>query len=154
LYQVTQRGGRRCSAADACLAPARRRQNLTIVTRAQATKVLLERGRAIGVEYRHDDQRKTIHANAEVIVSGGAIHSPKLLMLSGIGPGDELRRCGIPVVHDLAGVGRNLQDHLNVPVLARARFPVTYDGWSRVDRLIKFGLQYLLFNSGFATSNL
>jgi len=154
LYQVTQRKGRRCSAADAFLHSARARRNLTVLTGACATRIVVAGGRAAGVEFRRAGRPALARADAGVIVSGGAINSPKLLLLSGIGPADELRRRAIPVVHDLPGVGRSLQDHLNVQVIARCRDSTTYDHWDRPLRLLRFGLQYLLFNSGIATSNL
>jgi choline dehydrogenase len=99
-------------------------------------------------------QLQEAHADAEVIVSGGAINSPKLLLLSGIGPADDLRRLSIPVVHDLPGVGQNLQDHLNVQVVTRCNRPITYDHWDHPLSFVKFGLQFLLFNTGVATSNI
>lgn len=154
FYQVTQRRGRRCSAADAFLHPARHRKNLTVLTGTCATKVVVSGGRAIGVEVRRAGRTEIIRAGAEVLVSGGAVNSPKLLLLSGIGPADELGRLGIAVVHDSPGMGRNLQDHLNVQVISRCRRPITYDHWDRPLRFLKFGLQYLLFNTGIATSNL
>src|SRR5207249_4370526 len=104
FYDVTQRAARRESAATAFLRPARKRPNLTILTRAQATRVLTERGRAVGVQFVHNKRLITATAEGEVVLSGGAINSPKLLLLSGIGPAAELRRHGIEVVHDLPGV--------------------------------------------------
>jgi choline dehydrogenase-like flavoprotein len=114
LYQVTHRNGERCSAATAYLAPNRGRANLHVITGAQATRVLLEGRRAVGVAYRQGGQERQVRARGEVLLSAGALQSPQLLMLSGIGPGDHLRALGIPVVHDLPGVGRNLQDHVDV----------------------------------------
>jgi choline dehydrogenase len=89
-----------------------------------------------------------------VIVSGGAINSPKLLLLSGIGPAADLRRFGIPVIGALPGVGKNLHDHLNVQVITRASRPITYDRWDSPARFLKYAAQFVLFNSGVATSNL
>jgi choline dehydrogenase-like flavoprotein len=114
LYQVTHKNGERFSAAKAYLAPNRQRPNLHVVTGAHATRVLLEGRRAVGVAYRQDGAGRELRAGREVIVSGGALLSPQLLMLSGIGPASELQRHGIPVVHDLPGVGRNLHDHVDV----------------------------------------
>jgi choline dehydrogenase-like flavoprotein len=153
-YQVTQINGKRCSAADAFLNPVGRRTNLTVLTRAYATKILTSHSRAIGVEFLRESRAERAHAAQEVIVSGGAINSPKLLLLSGIGPADELRRLGIPVIHDLPGVGRNLHDHVNVQVITRCTRPATYDHWDSPLRFLKFGVQFLLFNTGVATSNL
>jgi len=115
FYQVTQRDGRRCSAADGYLAT--RPRNLTVVTDALATGLLIEGGRAVGVTYRHDGRDETARADAEVILAAGAIGSPQLLMLSGIGPADHLREQGIYVIADLPSVGANLIDHPSVPVL-------------------------------------
>jgi choline dehydrogenase len=116
-YQVTQRHGRRCSAATAYLHPAMSRPNLTVHTDALVTKILIEGGRATGVSYLRQGQVETARANAEVILSGGAVNSPQLLMLSGIGPADHLIEAGIDVVADSPGVGANLSDHPAVPVI-------------------------------------
>ena len=115
FYQVTQRDGRRCSAADAYLR--QRPQNLTIMTSALATGLVIEGGRAAGVAYRHQGREETARAEAEVILAAGAIGSPQLLMLSGIGPADHLREQGIYVIADNPAVGANLIDHPSVPVL-------------------------------------
>jgi choline dehydrogenase len=137
-YQVTQRRGRRWSAADAYLAPALDRPNLTVRTGAHVTRVLLENGRATGVEHVQGGRRSVVRAAREVVLSGGAINSPQLLLLSGIGPADHLREVGVDVVHDLPGVGQNLQDHPLVPViwhvrsgrsLFRAESPSGYAQW-------------------------
>ena len=116
FYQVTQRAGRRWSAADAYLRPALGRPNLTVLTDAPATRVLVERGRAVGVRYERRGAVHEARAEGEVIVSGGAVNSPQLLMLSGIGPADHLRGHGIDVVAD-APVGQGLQDHPYVNVM-------------------------------------
>ena len=120
-YQVTQKRGRRWSAADAYLHPAASRPNLTVRTGALTTRVLLAGGRAVGVEYRRGGQVRTVRAAREVVLSGGAINSPQLLMLSGVGPADHLREVGVDVVHDLPGVGQGLQDHPLVPVIWHVR---------------------------------
>ena len=153
-YQVTQRRGRRWSAADAFARPACARRNLTLLAHAYATRIRVERGRATGVEVTYHGGVHEFRAEREVIVSGGAINSPKLLLLSGIGPAEELRPLGIPVVHDLPGVGRNLHDHLNVQVITGCNRPLSYDNWDRPIPFVKFGLQFLLFNTGIATSNI
>lgn len=119
-YQVTQKRGRRWSSADAYLHPAADRPNLTVVTGALTTRVLVSGGRATGVEYRCGGSLVTVSAG-EVVLSGGAVNSPQLLMLSGIGPADHLREMGIDVVHDLPGVGAGLQDHPLVPVVWHTR---------------------------------
>jgi choline dehydrogenase len=120
-YQVTQRRGRRWSAADAYLHPAEDRSNLEVRTGAYTTRVLVEGGRATGVEYRQGGRVHTVRATREVLLSGGAINSPQLLMLSGIGPAEHLRSVGVDVVHDLPGVGEGLQDHPLVPVIWNVR---------------------------------
>ena len=121
LYQVTQKRGRRWSAADAYLKPAMGRPNLTVRTGAQVTRVVIEGGRATGVQYLAGGRRQTVRAAREVVLAGGAINSPQLLMLSGIGPADSLREVGVDVVHDLPGVGARLQDHPLVPVIWHVR---------------------------------
>lgn len=113
-YQMTAKNGERHSAVDAYLRPALDRSNLTVETHAQVTRILFEGRRAIGVEYVQNEQTVQIHVEREVILSGGAINSPQILMCSGIGPADHLRALDIPVVSDLPGVGRNLQDHPKV----------------------------------------
>ncbi|MHA6289575.1 GMC family oxidoreductase [Maricaulis sp. CAU 1757] len=113
-YQVTQKNGRRCSAADAFLRPALERENCAVRTGALVRRVIIEDKRATGVEVDIGGEIFTLTATREVILSGGAINSPQTLLLSGIGPGDELREAGVSVEHDLAGVGKNLQDHLDV----------------------------------------
>lgn len=125
LYQVTARRGWRCSAATAYLKPARGRANLIVVTGAHSTGLLLEGRRATGVAYRRDGIAMQVRARREVILSGGAIASPHLLMLSGIGPGDQLQAMGIPVVQAMRDVGRNLQDHLQARLAFRVTKPVS-----------------------------
>ncbi|WP_111732130.1 GMC family oxidoreductase [Roseovarius amoyensis] len=125
LYQVMQyfdgpQRGERCSAAAAYLFPVRGRPNLTMLTRAQARRVLFTDGRATGLELRHRGRVRRIKATREVIVAAGAFGSPHLLMLSGVGPGDELSRHGIPVIRDLPGVGANLHDHLDYTISHRS----------------------------------
>ena len=154
LYQVTQRDGRRCSAAVGHLRPAMARPNLTVRTRAQATRILIEHGRAVGVEYVEGGARQTARAEREVLVTSGAVGSPKLLLLSGIGPVDELRALGIEVVHDLPGVGRNLQDHIDVYVISEVSAPHSYNKHTQTHRQLWAGVQYYLFGSGPVTSNL
>ena len=112
-YQVTQKNGQRCSAAKAFLTPNLDRPNLTVITKAVSARVLLDGRRAQGVAYYQDNELKQVRARREVVLSSGAFGSPQLLMLSGIGPAAELRRHGIGVVHELPGVGRNLQDHID-----------------------------------------
>jgi choline dehydrogenase len=153
LFQVTQKNGERCSAAAAYLHPAAERKNLTILTAAMATRIVVERGRAVGVEYVRRRRRYSARAEREVVLAAGAFNSPQLLLLSGIGPAAELRAAGISVQHDLPGVGKNLQDHLNVNILARAKPGITLDSKSRGLGPLLPTLQYLTSRSGPATSN-
>jgi choline dehydrogenase-like flavoprotein len=120
LYQVTHKNGERCSAAKAYLTPNRARPNLHVVTGAHVTRVLLEGRRAVGVEYRQGNQLRQTRATREVLLSAGAIQSPQLLMLSGIGAGDALQRHGLATVHHLPGVGQHLHDHVDVVLVADA----------------------------------
>jgi len=119
FYQVTQKEGRRCSAADAYLRPAMARPNLEVKTDTRVTKVVVEGGRAAGVRYLQRGTEETAYAQGEVILSAGAVGSPQLLMLSGIGPADHLRDVGVGVVVDSPGVGANLSDHPVVPAIWR-----------------------------------
>ena len=116
LYQKTLKAGKRHSAAAAFLTPHLGRANLNVKTRAPATRLLIEGKRVVGVEYQKDGEIRQARARREVIVSGGAVESPKLLLLSGLGPAEQLRAHGVNVVADLPGVGRNLQDHLMLPI--------------------------------------
>lgn len=118
-FQVTHRNGERCSTAKAFLQPAKSRANLTVITQAQATGIQFEGKRATGIEYRHQGHAKSVRARREVILCGGAIQSPHLLLLSGIGATDELASAGIPLRHHLPGVGKNLQDHLDFTFVFR-----------------------------------
>ena len=120
-YQVTSHRGRRCSTADAYLTPARQRPNLLVRTGALVTRVLLEHGRATGVAYLSGGAEHVVRAEREVVLCGGAVNSPQLLMLSGIGPADHLREVGITPVVDLPGVGANLHDHPATPLVWRTR---------------------------------
>jgi choline dehydrogenase len=148
-FQTTQHGGRRCSAAAAYLRPARGRPNLAIATGALASRILLEGRRAVGVAYRQGGQERTARAAREVIVSAGAIQSPQLLMLSGIGPADHLREVGIGVAHDLRGVGGNLQDHYQARAVYRCPRPITHnDIAASLPRRALAGLRWLLFRDG------
>ncbi len=114
LYQVTHRNGERCSAAKAYLTPHRGRPNLEVITGAHATRILMEGRRAVGVEFRQNGALHQLRAAREVLLCAGALQSPQLLMLSGIGPAAELSGHGIGVLHDLPGVGANLHDHVDV----------------------------------------
>jgi choline dehydrogenase len=126
-FHITVRDGLRMSAARAYLWPARRRANLRIVTGAEVTRILFEDRRAVGVEYRRNGRLETARADAEVILSAGSVNSPKLMLLSGLGPARELKAHGIEAVVDLPGVGRNLQDHLDVGLVYRSTVPTLND---------------------------
>lgn len=152
-YQLNVVDGRRCSAARGYLEPARRRANLTILTRAISKRLVFDRYRAKGVEFWHRGQRQTAYADCEVIVTAGAIGSPKLLMLSGIGPGDHLRSCGIDVRADVAEVGANLADHVNIDLVAELHGHVSLDKYRKPHMAVWAGLQYALFRSGPVASN-
>ena len=153
LYQVTQKKGQRWSAAAAYLHPVEKRANLTIVTGAQATRVIVENGRATGIEYARGRERASARAEREILLTAGAINSPHLLLLSGIGPADELRAAGVAVVHDLPGVGKNLQDHLNISVLQEATQKITLDGMSQGLASLRVALQFALLKNGPGTTN-
>ena len=148
LYQITTRDGFRASAARAYLAPASKRRNLHIRTRAFAEKVLMQDRRATGVQYRHKGATLTATAGREVILCGGAINTPQLLQLSGIGPAQLLQSHGIPVVHDAPHVGENLQDHLGLDVMFRSTVPSLNQVLGPLPGKMQVGLQYLLRRSG------
>ena len=153
-YQLTQKDVRRSSAAVAFLQPAEGRSNLTVMTGAQVRRIVVKSGRATGVELIKDGQPVKMHAAREVVLCSGAIGSPRLMMLSGIGPAVHLSLLGIDVVHDLAGVGENLQDHVDLCAISECTGPHSYDGWDRLDKTVWAGLQYLLFKSGPAAASL
>ncbi|GHE41588.1 putative GMC-type oxidoreductase [Streptosporangium violaceochromogenes] len=147
---VTQHRGRRCSSADAYLRPAAKRPNLTVLTSAQARRVLIEETRAVGVEYGDvAGRRGVVRARREVLLSAGAIGSPHLLMLSGVGAADELLAEGVEPVHDLPQVGRNLQDHLASGIVLHCPRPITLAGAESTGNLLRF----LIGRSGMLTSN-
>jgi choline dehydrogenase-like flavoprotein len=153
-YQLTTKNAERSSAASAYLKPARGRPNLTVRLGAQALKVMIEKGRAVGVSVAGEGQPEILRADREVIVSCGAIGSPRLLQLSGVGPADALKSAGVAVVHDLPGVGSNFQDHLDLYAICECTGDHTYDRVARLDRTIWAGVQYLLFKTGPVTSTL
>ncbi len=150
-YQLTQRAARRSSAAMAYLAPNRGRANLTVRTGAQVRRILVKGGRAVGVEMM-DGAR--IRAAAEVILSAGAIGSPRMLMLSGIGPADHLAEVGVTPVLDQPGVGANFQDHLDLFVICEVTGPHTYDRYARPFWSAIAGLRYLATKGGPVASSL
>ena len=154
LYQITARGGRRSSAAVAYLNPARKRANLRIETGTTVTRILIEKGRAIGVECTRGKRTLVYRADQEVVVSTGAIATPKLLMLSGIGPAGEIGRHGIKVHADLPGVGQNLQDHIEISLVYQLNGPHSYDKYKKLHWKALAGLNYALFRNGPASSYL
>lgn len=148
-FQLTTRNGRRCSAAVAYLKPIRDRKNLNIVTHAQVTRVLMDGKRVTGVEYRDKrGQIQTIGANREVILSGGAINSPQILMLSGLGDPEHLKENGITPHHALPGVGRNLQDHLQARLVFKCNEPTLNDEVRSYASQARIALKYALFRAG------
>jgi choline dehydrogenase-like flavoprotein len=155
-YQLTQLDARRSSASKGFLDPVRSRPNLTVMLHAQALRVLTEGQRAVGVELVAGSNRTPVRvrANREVIVSSGAFGSPKLLMRSGLGPADHLRGLGIDVVSDSPCVGANLQDHLDLFVIAECTGDHTYDKYNKPLNAAKAGLQYLLLKNGPVASSL
>jgi choline dehydrogenase len=148
-YQLNTYRGWRCSAATAYLAPARHRPNLCIETGAFAAGLIMDGRRAVGVRYHQGGVMQSAHCRAEVLLAAGAIQSPQLLQLSGIGPGSLLQHHGIPVVLDLPGVGENLQDHLQIRLSYECARPITTnDDLNSWLGQAKIGLQWLLFRTG------
>ncbi len=150
----TIRDGKRCSAAVAHLKPALTRPNLELVTHALVERILLDNKRASGVRVHHRGSSHEIHARREVIVACGAIKSPQLLMLSGIGPRAELEKHAIAVQHELPGVGQNLQDHLKIHSVWRCTQPITYQQVTRPWNKLAIGMRWLISHNGFAASNI
>ncbi|MCW5651661.1 MAG: choline dehydrogenase [Ramlibacter sp.] len=155
MYQVTHRNGERFSAAKAYLTPHLGRPNLQVITGAHATRILLDGGRAVGVEYRQGGELRQLSARREVLLSAGALLSPQLLMLSGIGPAAELQRHGIAVAHDLPGVGANLHDHVDVVQVVNAPQLKELFGLSvaGVVRAVKGIFEWRNFRTGMLTTN-
>jgi len=151
-YQLTVKNGQRCSAAVAYLHPAMGRANLTVETRALTTRILFEGKRAVGVEYLQNGQRKVAKARREVILSGGAINSPQILQLSGIGPGALLREQGVEVVADVPGVGENLQDHYVMAVTYRLKAgTISVNELTKGPRFVGEVLKYAFQRKGLLT---
>ena len=141
VYQTTIRNARRCSAAVAYLKPVLGRSNVTLETGCLVTRILFSGIRATGVEYRAPGALRTARAEAEVIVTAGAIGSPKIMMLSGVGPADHLKEHGIDVVHDLPGVGRNLYDHFGIDIVYELKGPTSLDKYNKLHWMIWAGIQ-------------
>jgi choline dehydrogenase len=140
--------GRRASTSRRYLRPAISRPNLTVETGSYVTRVVLDTGRAVGVQYEQQGATRTALADGEVILSAGTFNSPQLLLLSGIGPADELRALGIEPIHPLPGVGRNLQDHASVGMVYDASGPFTFDRELRLDRMMLSVLRWHLLGTG------
>ncbi|WP_028207092.1 GMC family oxidoreductase [Paraburkholderia nodosa] len=147
-FQQTAYNGFRWSTAKGFLKPARKRSNLIVETRAQASRILFEGRRAVGVEYLQDGVKKRARARVEVILASGAIGSPQILQHSGVGPAHVLRNAGVAVLHDLPGVGQNLQDHLQVRLVFRTRERTLNDEVNHPLRKAWIGLQYALWRTG------
>lgn len=154
FYQLTQRDRRRSSASLAYLNPIKSRKNLVIRTGARVSRVVLEGTRAAGVEIVTKGGTEIVRAEREVLVTSGAIGSPKLLLQSGIGPANHLTSVGVKVLHDLPGVGGNMQDHLDLFVISECTGDHTYDGVAKPHRTAWAGLEYLMFRSGPVASSL
>ena len=148
-YQLSTHKGLRCSTAVAYLRPARKRSNLTVLTNSQATRIVFTGRKASGVELFHQGKKITLQANKEVLLCAGAIQSPQLLQLSGVGPAKLLQELNIPLIQDLPGVGENLQDHLQYRLIYELNQPIsTNDQLRSIFGKVKMGLDWLLFRGG------
>jgi choline dehydrogenase len=150
-YQLTIKNGKRWSAASAYLTPVIDRPNLKIESEAHVGRILFDGKRAVGVDYIQDGKKVEASATREVILSGGAVNSPQTLLLSGIGDPEILKRFDIPVVMDLKGVGKNLQDHLDASIQYESTQPITLYSQANPLNALKTGLQYMLLGTGLAT---
>ena len=150
---MTVRGGERCSTDLAYLEPARRRPNLTVITEANVDRLTFSGMRVTGARYRLGGEEHSVKAHQEVIISAGSIGSPTLLQRSGVGPMSVLMAAGVPVRHDLPGVGENLQDHLEVYFQYRCRQPITINGHLGLLSKLRIGAQWVLTKSGLGATN-
>ncbi|MCT8330603.1 choline dehydrogenase [Albidovulum sediminis] len=150
---MTVKDGRRWSTANAYLKPAMSRPNLTVLTHAMTRRVILEGKRAVGVEYDHDGQRHVARAAREVLIASGPIGAPHLLQRSGIGPAEVLRKAGVEVLHDLPGVGENLQDHSEVYIQYACKEPITLNGKMGLFSRFLIGAEWVLFKRGLSVTN-
>ncbi len=151
-FDFTIRNGKRWSAASAFLKPVRNRRNLTVLTGGHVNRIVIAGDKATGVEIARDSHIDIINAGQEVIICAGTVNSPQLLMLSGIGPADELRSHGIEIVHELAGVGKNLQDHVDCVLAYECTQPITLHGDLRADRLAWSIIMGMVAGTGTATT--
>ena len=147
-FQLTARNGLRCSTAVGYLKPVRRRSNLTVATNAHVERIAFDSHRASRVVFRQHGEHRQVSAVREIISCAGAIGSPQLLQISGVGPGDLLQRLGIPLVHDSPGVGRNLQDHLQIRSVYKCKQRTLNDEVNNPLRKMLIGLEYILFRTG------
>ncbi|MEM0946466.1 MAG: GMC family oxidoreductase N-terminal domain-containing protein [Pseudomonadota bacterium] len=152
-YQTTTKNGRRCSAAVGYLKPAMTRPNLTVETGCLVKRITFEGTRATGVEYTNGSGLHKARADTEVLVTSGAIGTPKIMMLSGVGPAAHLKEHGIEVVYDLPGVGENLNDHFGIDIVAELKGHESLDKYNRPHLAVWAGMQYVFFRSGPITSN-
>lgn len=153
-YQTTTRGARRCSAAVGYLRPALARPNLRLRTGAQIQRIVIEHGRAVGVELIEDGRPVLLRADREVLLTAGAIGSPRLMLHSGLGPADELRALGIPVLADLPEVGRNLHDHYGIDIVYELNGPYSFDRYAKPWWMAWAAIEYALFRKGPVASNI
>jgi choline dehydrogenase len=153
-YQTTTRNARRCSAAVGYLRPALSRGNLNLRTSAQISRIVVEKGRAVGVELMEGGRPTVLRADRGVLLTGGAIGSPKLMLLSGMGPADELKELGINVQADLPGVGRNLHDHFGVDIVYELTGAYGFDKYNKLHWKLWAGIEYALFRKGPVASNI
>ena len=153
VYQTTTRNGRRCSAAVGYLRPVLDRPNLTVETGCLVERIKFKGTRAVGVAYSSGRARKTVRAEIEILVTSGAVGTPKIMMLSGVGPAAHLREHGIDVVHDLPGVGENLNDHFGIDIVAELNGHYSLDKYNKPHWALWAGMEYVLFRSGPITSN-
>lgn len=151
-FDFTIRNGKRWSTSHAFLRPVLKRKNLVVETRALSRRILIENGRATGIEFEQNGKLRTVRARRDIILSAGTVNSPQLLLLSGIGPTDELASHGIDTVVDLPGVGKNLQDHVDCVMVYECTKPVTLYSDLRADRLIWSVIEGTLFGRGVATT--
>jgi choline dehydrogenase-like flavoprotein len=154
LYQTTTNNGRRCSTAVGYLRPALERKNLELRTGITVKRINIEKGRATGIEIFDNGSVFRLNANCEVIVTAGAIGSPKILLLSGIGPASHLTSVGVDVQHDLPGVGQNFHDHFSTDVIWQLKGPTSYDKYKKPHWAALAGLQYAMFRNGPVSSNI
>jgi choline dehydrogenase len=152
-YQTTMSGGRRGSTARTYLSRVKRNRALTLKTDATVTRIVVRDQAASGVEYEVRRSKFEAHAGAGLVLAAGTFATPKLMMLSGLGPVDQLAQFGIPILRDLPGVGKNFQDHVSAPIVASIKEPISFLGEDQGWKALRHGLEWLLFKKGLLTSN-